>query len=312
MSLRDRGEKLMDSSAIAQTSDCENEDEAGRVGWAEMLPETLVEVFKRLPLKDRLQTVPQICKSWRKASFDPGCWQFVNLKEWCMSQNGEVIDRMVKLAVERSCGSIQELHVTNLNSDASLQFLAQSRLSSMKTLCIPGSNITENGLCEVILAMPTLVHLDISRCSAIKSKALEVIGQTCKSLTRLDRSMWPLTMASMGPSDDSEAMAIAHNMPKLKHLEMSSGWLSNSGLVAILDKCPDLEYLDVRNCWNVRFDNSGTVSKCDKLLQFHVSSIESDYDDDEDDDDYVDEWDYTTELWGDFDYLEDYIEDDIF
>ncbi|KAL2628984.1 hypothetical protein R1flu_013670 [Riccia fluitans] len=51
------------------------------IGWDEMPLDALVQVFKRLPVEDRLQTIPQICKAWRKATFDPGCCQFVDLKE---------------------------------------------------------------------------------------------------------------------------------------------------------------------------------------------------------------------------------------
>ncbi|BFI32173.1 protein MpFBW2 [Marchantia polymorpha subsp. ruderalis] len=292
-----------------ELSDSENEQ--ANVRWAEMLPETLVEVMRRLPSRELLQTVPQVCKAWRKASLDPACWQVVDLKDWCISAGGgEIVDRMVKLVVSRSCGGIRELRVTNLDSDASLHYLAQSRLSSLRTLCIPSSKITEAGLCELILTLPSLVHLDISKCSAIKCKALEVIGQTCESLIRLDRSMWALNLATMGPSDDSEALAIAHNMPKLKHLEMVSGLLTNAGLIAILDKCPDLEYLDVSRCWNVKYGCTMS-SKCQKVRQFIGGNTEgSDYDYDEDDDDNAEEWDYRTEFFEDFEYLESYIEDE--
>ncbi|KAL2628985.1 hypothetical protein R1flu_013671 [Riccia fluitans] len=98
---------------------------------------------------------------------------------------------MIRLVVERSCGGIEELHVAKLKSDASLQFLAQSRLTCMKVLSIPESEVTADGFCELILTLPALVHLDLSNCRSILSnyKALEVIGQTCKSfMDWLDRS----------------------------------------------------------------------------------------------------------------------------
>ncbi|OAE23773.1 hypothetical protein AXG93_2114s1000 [Marchantia polymorpha subsp. ruderalis] len=115
-----------------ELSDAENE--RVNVRWAEMLPETLVEVMRRLPSRELLKTVPQVCKAWRKASLDPACWQVVDLKVWCNSVKvwrvsaggGEIVERMVKLVVSRSCGGIRELRVTNLDSDASLHYLAQS------------------------------------------------------------------------------------------------------------------------------------------------------------------------------------------
>ncbi|OAE30035.1 hypothetical protein AXG93_4908s1000 [Marchantia polymorpha subsp. ruderalis] len=105
--------------------------------------------------------------------------------------------------------------------------------------------------------------------------------------------MWTLHLLriSLGTEDDSEALAIAHNMPKLKHLEIVSGLLTDAGLIAILDKCPDLEYLDVRLCRYVRYEFSMS-SKCQKVRQVIGWSAEgSDSNYDEDDDDDAEEWD---------------------
>ncbi|KAL2628993.1 hypothetical protein R1flu_013679 [Riccia fluitans] len=178
----------------------------GRVPWAELSIDTLLEIFKRLPVKDRLRTLPQICKAWRKASFESDCWLFIDMKDWCGDLSfkfnlspfiaapvpARTIDRMVSLVLKRSCGGIQDLRLTHLEGDASLQILAQSGLSSLKTLCVPWSRITENGLCELVLKLPSLVHLDISYCNLVGIDALKVIGQSCNSLRRLDRLMWPV------------------------------------------------------------------------------------------------------------------------
>ncbi|KAL2628966.1 hypothetical protein R1flu_013652 [Riccia fluitans] len=121
-----------------------------------------------------------------------------------------------------------------------------SHLSTLKALSIPSSSVTEEGICELIPTLPTVVHLDMSRCGSIRSKALEIIGQTCKSLTRLDRVMWPLYGEQMNDSnDDSDAKAF--NIPKLTLLEMSAGWLPGSSLATILENCPELEHLEIES-----------------------------------------------------------------
>ncbi|KAK8999025.1 hypothetical protein V6N11_070203 [Hibiscus sabdariffa] len=51
---------------------------------------------------------------------------------------------------------------------------------------------------------------------------------------------------------DDEALAIAQTMPELRRLELLGNGLTNKGLQAILDGCPHLEYLDLRQCFNVR------------------------------------------------------------
>ncbi|KAL2628977.1 hypothetical protein R1flu_013663 [Riccia fluitans] len=268
----------MDSSVMLESSDTKNH-ELGKVPWAELLADTLVEVFKWLPVKDHLLTLPQICKAWRKASCDPGCWRVVDLKEWCRDHSVEDIDRMVRVVVERSCGGIEDLRLAYMDGDASLQFLARSGLSSLKTLCIPGSYITENGLCELVVSLPSLAYLDISKCDAVTSKGLEFIGHTCKSLTRLDRVMWEVR-TSYFVLEDSEAMAVAQNMPKLKHLEMSSDWVSNSSFNVIRASCKDLEVLEVVSAdddeeymyWSERFQERAYYSEDDLELEEYIDA----------------------------------------
>ncbi|KAL3686982.1 hypothetical protein R1sor_013291 [Riccia sorocarpa] len=274
----------MDSSPNSEDLDTRNHD-VRKISWAEVPPDTLVEVFRWLSVEDRLRTLPQICKAWRKASLDPGCWQFVDLTEWCEDQSGEVKDRMVKLVVERSYGGLQELRVSNLDGDASLQFLAQSGLTSMRTLCIPGSFVTDSGLCELILTLPNLEHLDISKCGGITSKALEVIGQNCKSFSRLDWVMWPMHRAQSLP-DDCEGMAIAQNMPKLRHLVISAGQLSNSSCKAIRNNCPLLECLD-----EVSDYDDDSYSYYDSFEDEDVYDWDDELDDVWEGDDYVVEYD---------------------
>ncbi|KAL3686983.1 hypothetical protein R1sor_013292 [Riccia sorocarpa] len=260
--------------------------EPGRVSWAAVWPDTLIEILKWLPVKDRLQTVPQICKAWRKASFDPLCWRAVDLREWCRKKPVDVIDRMVRLVINRSRGHMQELRLSRLEGDSTLQLLAQSDLSSLKTLCIPSSVIPENSLCKLILSLPGLVHLDISKCCTINSKALKIIGQTCKSLTRLDRVLWPEPVPTWWPMDlgDSEALTIAQYMPKLKHLVMSSDWVSKSSLDVIRASCKDLQFVEVKSVDDGEYD-------LDDDFDDHIVDDSEDEDEDDDIDEEEDEED---------------------
>ena len=59
--------------------------------------------------------------------------------------------------------------------------------------------------------------------------------------------------------DDDEALAIAKNVPELRHLLLNGNRVTNDGLQAILDGCPHLESLDLRKCFNVTL--SGNLGK---------------------------------------------------
>nr|GMD01673.1 F-box protein SKIP19-like [Ipomoea batatas] len=52
---------------------------------------------------------------------------------------------------------------------------------------------------------------------------------------------------------DEEAVAIAENMPELQHLQLIGNKMTDDGLLTILNDCPYLESLGMRQCFNLRF-----------------------------------------------------------
>lgn len=56
-----------------------------------------------------------------------------------------------------------------------------------------------------------------------------------------------------GDSCDDDAFAIAKTMQGLRHLKINGNSLTNEGLVAILDRYPLLESLDLRGCLNLNW-----------------------------------------------------------
>lgn len=95
-----------------------------------------------------------------------------------------------------------------------------------------------------------ITSLDVSYCLQIGPQALETIGKNCKLLEVLRRNMHPIDTFDK-PFVDDEALAIALNMPKLKHLEMTYHLMTNTGILKILSSCHDLQHLDLRGCWGV-------------------------------------------------------------
>jgi F-box/leucine-rich repeat protein 2/20 len=57
-------------------------------------------------------------------------------------------------------------------------------------------------------------------------------------------------------ADDSEALIISETMSRLCRLGIQGNSLTYVGLLAILDKCPFLQYLDVRECYNLYLTES--------------------------------------------------------
>ncbi|KAG1342383.1 F-box protein FBW2 [Cocos nucifera] len=249
-------------------------------GWEELIPDALGLIFRNLSLQEILTVVPRVCKAWRRAVSGPYCWQEIDIEEWSQRCKPEHLDRMLQMLIARSCNSFRRLCVSGLPNDSTFSFIAdQPRIFviwlavqnywftiavSLQTLELPRSEISDSIVEHVAPKLSNITFLDVSYCKKIGARALEAFGKHCKSLVGLRRRMHPLEVADKVCQDD-EAQAIARTMPKLRHLEMAYHLLTTCGVLEILSRCKDLEYLDVRGCWDVKLD--------DKILKERHSSL---------------------------------------
>jgi Leucine-rich repeat (LRR) protein len=110
--------------------------------------------------------------------------------------------------------------------------------------------ITEyEGFSEVIRKLPQLEKVFIPFCN-ISEATLEALGRSCPLLKSLQYCSWSLDSCD----SDKMAFVIAETMPGLRHLNMSGHKLSELGVLAIIDKCPLLESLDISDCLNLNED----------------------------------------------------------
>ncbi|KAL2521525.1 F-box protein FBW2 [Forsythia ovata] len=220
--------------------------------WDELIPDALGLIFKNLSLCEVLTVVPRVCKSWGKAVRGPYCWQEIDVEEWSRNCKPEIVDRMVRLLVTRSGGSLRKLCVSGLSSDQSILFIA-NHAKSLRTLRLPRSYFNDSIMEKAAGMLSTITFLDLSYCINIGADALEAIGKHCRFLTSLRRIMHPLEVINKLSQDD-EALAIATTMPRLKHLEIAYLLVGTESVIEILKNCKQLELLDVRGCWNVNLD----------------------------------------------------------
>jgi hypothetical protein len=124
-------------------------------------------------------------------------------------------------------------------------FNSSSQLKRLRLVKCYG--ISDEGLSGVAAKLPLLEELDISY-SLLSENALEAVGRCCPLLKSLKfNKRWQKYYRAC----DEEALAIAKNLPELCRLQLFGNKLSNDGLQAILDGCPHLESLDLRQCFNV-------------------------------------------------------------
>ena len=140
--------------------------------------------------------------------------------------------------------------------------------SQLRRLCLVCCYyITDKKLSELAAKLPLLEELDmtISSTSEELLKALKAFGRYCPLLKSLKwNQLWdgqPRIRIEGDEEfdDDDEALAIAKNVPELRHLLLNGNRVTNDGLQAILDGCPHLESLDLRKCFNVTL--SGNLGK---------------------------------------------------
>ncbi|KAI4297372.1 hypothetical protein L6164_037267 [Bauhinia variegata] len=93
-----------------------------------------------------------------------------------------------------------------------------------------------------------LEEFDSSHCQLSKD-SLEAIGRFCPHLKSFKFNSQ--VFRHLCVESDDEAFAIAETMPGLRHLQLIGNKLTNDGLLAIMDKCPHLESLDLRRCFNI-------------------------------------------------------------
>lgn len=116
--------------------------------------------------------------------------------------------------------------------------------------------ITGDGLVEAAKSFPLLEELHLYYTS-IDSQSIETIGKLCPHLKSFkSNNRW---YRQQYFACDMDARAIAENMPQLRHLQLFGNKMTNEGLQAILDGCPYIESLDLRQCFNIHF--GGNLSR---------------------------------------------------
>ncbi|KAL0844513.1 hypothetical protein Bca101_017759 [Brassica carinata] len=219
------------------------------VNWLELPRELTSSILIRLGAIEIVDNAQEVCRSWRRLCKDPSMWRRIVIHN--PGEFGDpYYDRLCRHTVDRSQGGLVEIEFSYFGSDSLLSYIAHSsnKLRSLKVAV--GYKITSEGLINAVSKLPLLQELEVSYCP-LSGETLKVIGQSCPNLKTLKKNC----EGYRRPRDDSDdvALAIAETMPGLCHLQLFGDRLTDAGLNAVLDGCPNLEHLDLRQCFNVDF-----------------------------------------------------------
>ncbi|XP_041023868.1 F-box protein SKIP19-like [Juglans microcarpa x Juglans regia] len=220
--------------------------------WLELPRDVTESILLRLGAIEILTSAQKVCLLWRNICKDPSMWRAVDMRNpgdfWDMPYD---LETMCRHAVDRSCGQLVDINVEYFGTDELLNYIADCSSRLRRLQLVSCHSISEEGLSEVAAKLPLLEELNISYCSywSLTKEPLEVVGRCCPLLKSLKLN----SKGHRRPyiECDEEALAIAENMPELRQLQLFGNKLTNDGLLAILDGCPHLESLDLRQCFNV-------------------------------------------------------------
>ncbi|KAL3739484.1 hypothetical protein ACJRO7_020836 [Eucalyptus globulus] len=215
--------------------------------WLELPREITTTIFLKLGAVEILKTAELVCTAWRALCLDPTMWQTIDMRNDGEPPYDDLAD-MYRRAVDRSRGGCLDLNIEYFGDDELLQYAADGCNHIRRLRLVYCGNISDEGLCEAASKLPMLEVLELSYCSFSK-EAIETVGQCCPLLKsfKLNSRVYRCPHIEC----DDEAQAIAKNMHGLHHLQLFGNKMTNEGLKAILDSCPHLEYLDLRQCFNI-------------------------------------------------------------
>ncbi|CAL9758367.1 unnamed protein product [Musa acuminata subsp. burmannicoides] len=266
-----------------------NEDSPDMEGgrrWEEMPVDCLVDIFRRLGLHDLTLSVPFVCRCWRRASLDPGCWRrldfrSLDLMPWshfsrsftsCYRLSSLSFSAFMRFVVARSRGSAAEL-LFPLSFGASIQDLTfvSMKCPRLKRLALPDNFMLEDDLLipELVGRWRDLEQLEMETKPSSFLEMIAVIGRNCSRFGRLK------VRGLIGKED---AKAIVDRLPDLNHLELSKSYLTKEELVVIVNGCRKLERLTVKDCLGLQVDDEVVRSASRiKCFEHEGSKLLDDY-----------------------------------
>ncbi|KAL6183448.1 hypothetical protein ACLB2K_044859 [Fragaria x ananassa] len=253
-------------------SESSNKTLHGGRNWIDLPDDVTASILSRLSMFDILERAQRVCLPWRRICMDPLTWRTIrmefdiHLRQQKINGNFTSARRRKHLrkfhnfnahkmchhAVHLSFGNLVDIRIRNCGTDELLQ-LTDRRLS-----IVFSAYITMEGVGKVASKIPLLEDLEISytpkSCNPFEDytahESLEAIGRSCPLLKSL---RWNKQEGDrFEPNDNRDAFAIAGTMHRLQNLQLFGNWLDHEGLHAILEGCPSLESLDLRQCIHLR------------------------------------------------------------
>ncbi|XP_057426228.1 putative F-box/LRR-repeat protein 9 [Lotus japonicus] len=237
-----------------------NEESTERPNWLELPKEVTSNIFQKLGALEVLTSARQVCSLWWNISKEPLMWRTIDLTKPPHYPQPTLVN-LCCYAIEQSCGHLEDISIEFFATDKVLKCIANNGSHLRRMRLVKCWAVSNKGLREAVIKLPLLEEFEISFNNVLYD-TIAVMGQFCPLLKVLKLNMCPYKHFKY----DDEALAIARNMPNLRHLQLMGNWLTNYGLIFILDSCLHLESLNLKACKNI--DLSGSLGeRCYKQIR---------------------------------------------
>ncbi|KAL5097019.1 hypothetical protein RYX36_001346 [Vicia faba] len=258
-------ESLQPPSFSSSSSNSNAAIDSGERNWLDLPRDAVLSIFVKLDTTDLLVRAHNVCTTWRNISKDPFLYRTINMPNLGDLETGSELEVLRHRAIDYSCGDAIDINIEYFGTDDLLSYIANSasHLRRLRLACC--YSVTDGGLCLLAEKLSHLEELDISISGCLSHESLEVIGRRCPQLKTFKFNIQAYIYPHIEYDDD--AFAIAQFMPGLCHLQLIGNKMTNDGLLAILDGCPQLESLDIRQCFNINLEGS-LAKRCKEQIKY--------------------------------------------
>ncbi|CAM0907892.1 unnamed protein product [Alopecurus aequalis] len=235
--------------------------------WADLPADTISCILHKLDhVELLLGGVRAVCSSWRRAAREePELWRRIDLRYLPavlpFTRRANIMRAALRFSAGQ-CHTFSGAFTGGLIDDYLFLSLAK-QAPSLKRLHLVGYNPISNGVsANAIRNFPLLEELQLVNCFGVE-QMLQVVAKWCPCLKHFTL-VEEICHYHRIKSNDLKAFAIAR-MHGLRSLVLVGHDLSNQGLTTIIDNCPHLEYLKIRDCCDINMD-SNLTAKCARIL----------------------------------------------
>uniref|UniRef100_A0A087YLU3 S-phase kinase-associated protein 2 n=1 Tax=Poecilia formosa TaxID=48698 RepID=A0A087YLU3_POEFO len=248
------------------------------VSWDHLPDELLLRICGCLPLPDLLR-VSAVCRRWRRLALDESLWVSVDLEG--LTQTDPALRLVLRTGVQRlRCprAFVEELDLSEpgrlqlVDLDLSGSVVSPSalrsvvcRCSRLRRLSLEALPLSDDVL-SCLAQNPDLLQLNLGGCSGFSAAALATMLDSCRRLEQLNISWCSF-------SRNHVQNLVEKLSPSVTHLNLSGyrDSLALDDVKVLVDRCPDLQTLDLSDSTLLTADSFLVLKRLKKLLHLSLS-----------------------------------------